>query len=86
MASAGEEPTKTDDMTCQVAVELLNDYLEGALDPGDRARLEAHLAECPYCVTYLDQLRLTTRLCARVRATEVPGPVMDVLLQAYRER
>ncbi len=86
MGSAGEEPTKSDEMACQVVVEVLNDYLEGVLDAGERVRLESHLAECPYCVTYLDQLRLTTRLSARLRASDVPEPVMAALLDAFREQ
>ncbi|MGH9281562.1 MAG: zf-HC2 domain-containing protein, partial [Acidimicrobiales bacterium] len=44
-------------IVCQQAVELVTDYLEGALSPRDRARLEAHLGECPHCHEYFDQMR-----------------------------
>ena len=32
------------DIVCQQAVELVTDYLEGALSRADRRRFEAHLA------------------------------------------
>ncbi len=46
-------------LPCVDVVELLTDYLEGALDPATSARIDAHLAQCPPCVTYLEQLRTT---------------------------
>ena len=52
------------ELPCRDLVELITDYLEERLSPVDRARFEAHLAECEACRTYLDQLRQTphTRL------------------------
>ena len=40
-------------------VERVTDYLEQALEPTDRTRLEEHLAECGPCRDYLEQLRRT---------------------------
>lgn len=37
--------------------ELLNEYLDGALEAGPRAELEAHLAGCSECAACLDELR-----------------------------
>jgi len=47
------------DLTCRELVELVTDYLEGALDPGDRARFEGHLDRCAGCRAYLGQMRAT---------------------------
>ena len=53
-------------MNCQEIVELVTDYLEGAL-PADRADdVEAHLRECADCLRYLGQIQLTTRLLRRL--------------------
>ena len=49
-------------MTCQELVELVTDYLEDTLPDEERARFEAHLALCPGCVTYLEQMRQTIQL------------------------
>lgn len=46
-------------MTCQELVELVTEYLEGALSREDRSRFEAHVAECPGCATYLSQFEAT---------------------------
>jgi anti-sigma factor RsiW len=46
-------------MSCQELVELVTDYLEGALPPEDVARFEAHVAACPGCEAYLEQMRTT---------------------------
>ena len=34
-------------ITCRELVELVTDYLEGALPRRDRGRFEAHIAQCP---------------------------------------
>jgi anti-sigma factor RsiW len=42
-----------DDLACQELVELVTDYLEGALPPATRLRLERHLAGCDGCQAFL---------------------------------
>src|SRR5438445_11973006 len=60
-------------IVCQQAVELVTDYLEGALSRGDRARLEAHLGACPHCTEYFAQLGATIHLLGRIEpATLAP--------------
>jgi anti-sigma factor RsiW len=58
----------TRDVSCRQAVELVTDYLEGALSPRARRRLERHLAKCDGCEGYLAQVR------AVVVATGAAGP------------
>ena len=55
------------ELTCKEVVELATEYLEGTLPPASRARFEAHLAECPGCRVYLDQLRKTMRVLGSLR-------------------
>jgi anti-sigma factor RsiW len=50
------------DLACRELVELVTEYLDGALDVSARARLDAHLAECGGCERYLEQLRQTVRV------------------------
>jgi anti-sigma factor RsiW len=71
-------------MSCQELVELVNEYLEGALEPDDRARFEAHLDDCEACLNYLNQMRTTIELIGRVTEESVPGPAMDELMNAFR--
>ena len=53
-------------IACQEMVELVSDYLEGALNRGERRRFERHLAACPHCSEYLAQMRETIRLTGRL--------------------
>ncbi len=72
------------EMECREFVERVTDYLEGALAPEDRARLEAHLATCPHCRLYLEQMRATLRLTGRLGDTDVPTQGREDLLRAFR--
>ena len=71
-------------MPCQTLVELVTDYLEGALPETERDRLEAHLAVCEGCTRYLEQIRLTIRLTGRLREQDLDPEARDRLLEVYR--
>jgi Putative zinc-finger len=67
-------------------VELVTDYLEGAL-PGEAGALfEEHLNFCGSCASYLDQLRVTIATVGRIEQTDVPPDMRDRLLTAFRDR
>jgi anti-sigma factor RsiW len=71
-------------LACREVVELLSDYLEGALPAAERARVEAHLETCPECVAYLAQLRTTIGALGRLREDEVPVRIAERLMVAFR--
>jgi anti-sigma factor RsiW len=75
---------RVEELSCREVVELLGDYLEGAMDPEDRLRLEQHLADCEGCATYLEQLRTTIRLSGRLPEEAVAAATMAPLLEAFR--
>jgi anti-sigma factor RsiW len=72
------------DLTCRELVELVTDYLEDELSPGERARFDAHLAECEGCRRYVEQMRTTIKLA---RDSAVPQKPTDTraLLVAFRD-
>jgi anti-sigma factor RsiW len=74
------------DLTCKELVELVTDYLEGALPETERRRFDEHLSSCPYCLTYLDQMRQTIRALGRLPEETVSPEVMNALLDAFRRR
>jgi anti-sigma factor (TIGR02949 family) len=74
----------TDEMTCQELVEAVTDYLEGTMPDEDRRRLEAHLAGCPYCVTYLDQMRMTIAALGELTEESIPPEAREEVLHAFR--
>lgn len=71
-------------MNCRQVVELMTDYLEGALSPVERARFEEHIAGCDGCRAYLQQLRTTRRVLGRLADEPVPAAVEQELLEAFR--
>jgi predicted anti-sigma-YlaC factor YlaD len=70
-------------MTCREVVEIVSDYLEGALAPDVLARLDAHLCDCDACRRYIEQVRVTVSLSARTSALE-ESPDREALLAAFR--
>ena len=75
----------SDELTCREVVELLSDYLDGALDPATRAHVEAHLAGCDGCTIVLDQLRETIRRPGRLdRGPRHPRTSARPLRAAFR--
>ena len=48
-------------LSCQELVELVTDYLEGALSPEETARFEDHIGRCAGCTAYLEQIRADDR-------------------------
>jgi anti-sigma factor RsiW len=73
-----------EELSCREVVEILGDYLDGAMTPEDRARLEQHLADCDGCTAYLEQLRITIRLSGRLSEEAVSPEAMAPLLEAVR--
>jgi anti-sigma factor RsiW len=71
-------------MTCREVVELVSDYLDGALPPEVAARLEDHLKDCDHCTAYVAQMRATVHTTA-VAVGELELHVdRDALLEAFR--
>ena len=72
-------------MKCRDVVELMTDYLEGALSEADRARFEDHIAGCDGCRAYLEQLRATRQFAGRLASEPVPESLQAELLNAFRD-
>ena len=72
------------DLSCRELVELVTDYLEGALDRRTRSRFERHISGCPHCTAYLEQIRETIRLTGMLREDQLEPQARDELLAAFR--
>ena len=71
-------------IVCRQAVELVTAYLEDALSARDRVRFEAHLAGCPHCSEYLDQMRRTLAIVGRIEPDALEPEVRTELVALYR--
>ena len=54
----------------------LNAYIDGALDPQSRERVDAHLGSCAICSTRVAELRATAKLIAALPA---PAPARSLV-------
>jgi len=69
-------------VTCKEFIEdFLAEYVDGALGPETMAELEAHLAKCPACITYLNTYRKTRDVVGLAGASEMPPAMKDILRQ-----
>jgi len=75
------------DLNCDQLVELVTDYLDGALDEETERRVADHLVGCDGCTTYVQQIRrtITTLGSAPPADVELSDEARDALLAAFRE-
>jgi anti-sigma factor RsiW len=72
------------DLVCQQVVELVMDYLEGAMSRSAMRLFEAHLAGCPNCTEYLAQMRATISLTGRLDPEDLTPQMREDLVELYR--
>ena len=72
------------EMRCIELVEVVTEWMEGALDDEDRLLLEAHLVTCGACVAYVAQLRVVPVLLGRQPPDGPPPAARAALLDALR--
>lgn len=75
---------RKDELQCQEMVELITDYLEGALSRSQRRRFEAHLAGCEHCSEYLRQMRVTIEATGELREQDLTAEMRAEFGEIYR--
>ena len=73
-----------EELSCQELVELVTDYLEGALPAELHDRFERHIAQCSGCQAYLAQMRGTIRATGELTAEALTPEAERALLDAFR--
>jgi Putative zinc-finger len=71
--------------TCREIVDLAAEYVEAALPAHESTLFELHLNFCDGCFRFIDQIRDTAGLAARVGEDELPESLRADLLQAFRD-
>ena len=72
------------DVVCMSGVELLMEYIEGALAPDVRSAIEVHVAGCPRCEAFIASYRETPRIVRDATRMEMPVDLEASLLAALR--
>lgn len=72
-------------LSCQELVELITEYLEGALSGERRLAFEQHIAICPPCRAYLAEIRRTVEAAGTLTETAIPPEARDAMLAVFRD-
>jgi predicted anti-sigma-YlaC factor YlaD len=72
-------------LECRGVVEVVTDYLEGALSPSDAALIDGHLESCEGCRRYLEQMRITIQTVGRLGEADVPADMRERLLAVFAD-
>jgi anti-sigma factor RsiW len=75
---------QVEQLSCQELVELVTDYLEGALSEQERLRFEDHIGLCTGCRVYLEQMRQTISLLGHLPEEALSPDAERDLLAAFR--
>ena len=59
--------------SCPDVLTFFSQHLEGEIDPGTCAKMEAHLSECPHCRGACDSLKRTLAICRQLPTPDVPA-------------
>ena len=74
---------------CPDVLALFSRHLEGEIDPGVCATMEAHLAQCGHCRGACESLKRTLAMCRQLATPEVPAPLaasVKAAVQAFLEQ
>jgi anti-sigma factor RsiW len=74
-----------DDLACTDEVELITDYLEGALPDSEAERLERHIAICPGCTEFVEQMRTLAESLGGLREEQLSPETRAGLIENFRE-
>jgi hypothetical protein len=73
-------------MKCAELLAMLNEYVEGTVDPALCEEFEKHMAGCNPCQVVVDNIRKTITLYKEGKAYELPANFRQDLHAALRQR
>ena len=73
-------------MNCEELLAMLNEYVDGGVDPGVCEQFEHHLAGCNPCQVVVDNIRQTITLYKEGEPYELPLPFRERLRAALRAK
>lgn len=73
-----------DPLSCQELVELVTEYLDGALPVEQRLAFEQHIAICPPCRGYLVEIRETIAVAGELTEDNIRPAARDAMLAVFR--
>lgn len=69
---------------CTEFVDVVTEWMDGALDDGDRLQVEEHLSICPHCTDYVAQIRRSIEVLRETPPAVPPPAARAAMLDALR--
>lgn len=73
-------------MKCEELLAMLNEYVDGAIDPGICEEFEKHMAGCNPCQVVVDNIRKTITIYKEGQPCELPIEFRERLHTTLREK
>ena len=73
-------------MKCEELLSVLNEYVDGTVDPAVCDEFEKHMAGCNPCQVVVDNIRKTITLYKEGKPYELPAQFREHLHACLRER
>jgi anti-sigma factor RsiW len=73
------------EISCVEVWRELSNYVDGAVDPDLRRRMEEHFKTCEHCTAVLDGTRNVVRLVGESRVFDLPAGFSDRLKKRLQE-
>lgn len=74
------------EISCVEVWRELSNYIDGAVDPELRRRMEEHFKECEHCAAVLDGTRNVIRLVGDGQTFELPAGFSERLKKRLQDR
>lgn len=72
-------------MKCEELLKMLNEYVDGTVDPAICDEFEKHMAGCNPCQVVVDNIRKTITIFKNGRPYDLPSPFRTKLHDTLRE-
>jgi anti-sigma factor RsiW len=82
----GSIPTEREIMKCEELLKMLNEYVDGTVDPAICEEFEQHMAGCNPCQVVVDNIRKTITLYKHGQPYELPVQFRSRLHVTLREK
>lgn len=73
-------------MKCEELLALLNEYVDGTIDPGVCEDFQQHMDGCDPCQVVIDNIRKTITLYKEGEPYELPVPFRERLHETLRQK
>ena len=64
---------------CKDVVKMLSEYIDGECSSEERALIDAHLADCPNCITFVNTFRKSISMAKDLLYVDIPEDLRERL-------